>query len=222
VRPVWWEFPEPRFIDIDDRAMLGPALFIVPFLAEAPHSVVIQFPADARWYSYSTLAEVSQQETILEFNSGRTAVFLRGGSIVPIKRKFQKATGFMKQDPVTLLVALDSTDQAIGELYIDDEDTFDFARNSHLQFQFVFRVNVLTGRITHGDPTSEFARSHNAVIDLIRITHLSTPLPKALFRGTETPTEFDNGILSVETHIPLNANFNIHFITHTNHTAGSV
>jgi alpha 1,3-glucosidase len=211
VRPLWWEFPEQRFIDIDDRAMLGRALFIVPFLAPEPQPVAVQFPAGVRWYSYATLAEVRSVETVVEFNCGRTAVFLRGGSIVPIKRTFRKAAGLMVRDPVSLVIGVDADGKAKGELYIDDQESFNFARGEFVLFEFELQGMRFEGRITGGNQAGEFTRGLETVVDLIRIAGLAVEPTKAVIRGRELPVEVSEGIVTISSAIRLNADFNIQF-----------
>lgn len=64
-------------------------------------------------------------------------VFQRGGSIIPRKDRVRRASTLMREDPYTLVVALDTDRKAQGTLYIDDEHTFDY-RQVRLQFLICF------------------------------------------------------------------------------------
>ena len=53
-------------------------------------------------------------------------MFQRGGRIVPRQMRPRRCADLMAADPFTLVVALDSKQQASGQLYIDDGNTFNF------------------------------------------------------------------------------------------------
>jgi alpha 1,3-glucosidase len=206
VRPLWWEFPEERFIDTDDRGMLGPALFAVPFLAEAALPVAVAFPAGARWYALRTLAEVHGSDAVLPFDGGRTAVFLRGGSIVPTKPTVRGAAAAMTADPLTLLVGVGADGRAAGELYLDDGETFDFARGGFLHVEFAFGGGALTARVVAG-AGSAFASACGATVAEVRITGLSTAPTRAECGGAELAVSADAGVVTVRGSIPLQDGF---------------
>lgn len=53
-------------------------------------------------------------------------VYQRGGSIIPRKDRVRRASSLMREDPYTLVVALDAEGKAQGTLYMDDEHTFEY------------------------------------------------------------------------------------------------
>jgi mannosyl-oligosaccharide alpha-1,3-glucosidase len=55
-------------------------------------------------------------------------VFLRGGSIIPVKNAPQPSSEFMKIDPYSLVVALNEKEEAFGSLFIDDFNSFDYKK----------------------------------------------------------------------------------------------
>jgi alpha 1,3-glucosidase len=195
VRPLWWEFPEDRFIDTDDRAMLGPALFAVPFLTEVPLPVTVAFPAGARWYALRTLAEVSGAEAVIPFDGGRTAVFLRGGSIVPTKPTLRCASAAMAADPLTLLIGVDADGLAAGDVYVDDGETFEFARGGCLHVALAFGDGALTARVIAGAGAASVAE--------LRIAGLSAPPTRARHNGVELAVAADAGVATVRGPIEL-------------------
>jgi alpha 1,3-glucosidase len=210
VRALWWEFPEDRFIDVDDRVMVGSALFVVPFLAEEPGPVAVQLPAGARWYCYRTLREILSPEEVLEYNGGRTAVFLRGGSVVAVRRELRKSSGLMLRDPVTLMIGIDGKGHAAGELYLDDGESFDFAQGGFVLQNFVLDGDLLTGTAT-GNRTSEFVQGYDAVIDQIQIAGLAK-VPSRIADGKGETYEFDvaDGVVTIhDAEIALKDDFRI-------------
>lgn len=51
--------------------------------------------------------------------------YIRGGSVIPRKMRLRRSSKLMFYDPFTLMVALDSNNEAMGYLYMDDETTLD-------------------------------------------------------------------------------------------------
>jgi alpha 1,3-glucosidase len=173
VRPLWWEFPEDRFLDVDDRAMLGPALFIVPFLSQIPSPLLVQFPAGSRWFAYRTLTEFTVPEQIIDYNGGRTAVFIRGGSIFPIRSRIGKSSGLMHLNPFTLIVAVDQSGNAEGEFYIDDGETSDFAAGGFIHKKIRFIGKKLISNDVPGSSGSVFREHYDVAIEQIRIAGMA-------------------------------------------------
>jgi alpha 1,3-glucosidase len=195
VRPLWWEFPQEKWVDVDDRAMVGPSLFVVPFLSEQD-AVEVDFP-DARWFAYNTLAEYSSKTTI-PFNGGRTAVFIRGGSIVPIKRRIRKSSALMFWDPFSLIIAVDAEGKAVGELYVDDGETFDFARGAFVHRKFVFSDGILRCLAVGPQSGGKFLFSFDVAIEQIQVVGLkATPKKVVDGKGNELPFEVKDGVVTV-------------------------
>jgi hypothetical protein len=53
-------------------------------------------------------------------------VYQRGGTIVPRQMRPRRCSDFMAADPYTLIVALDKKEEACGQLYLDDGNSFDY------------------------------------------------------------------------------------------------
>ncbi|CAF4401764.1 unnamed protein product, partial [Rotaria magnacalcarata] len=62
-------------------------------------------------------------------------VYQRGGAIIPQRLRKRRAAMLAIHDPITLVVALDRNNEAVGELYLDDGQTYDY-RQKH---QFIHR-----------------------------------------------------------------------------------
>ena len=63
-------------------------------------------------------------------------VYQRGGTIIPRKERGRRASSLMRDDPYTLVVALNTEGKAQGTLYIDDEHTFEYRQVSSSIFKF--------------------------------------------------------------------------------------
>jgi alpha 1,3-glucosidase len=171
---VSWEFNEEKFMDVDQIAMLGSAILVVPFLEEKQESVTVDLPAGVRWFCYRTLAEVATKENLtIPSDFGRTAVFLRGGSIVPVKRTIRKSSTLMFWDPFTLIIAVDGQENAEGELYVDDGESFEYVTGSYIHRTFRFTRNGLTSTNLVPRSRTPFVEKYDVVISQIWITGLS-------------------------------------------------
>ena len=145
IRPLWWEFNEKRFLDTDDKAMVGKSLLVVPFLEEKAKTKTIELP-NARWYNYRDLTEIKEKSIKVKNNNGRTPVFLRGGSIIPIKTRIRKSSQLMFYDPFTLLIGIDENGKAEGQIYVDDEHSFDFMNSQYIMKEFIFNGDSLKSK----------------------------------------------------------------------------
>jgi alpha 1,3-glucosidase len=213
VRPVWWEFPKDAWADVDDRAMVGPSLFVVPFLGETG-SVRIVFPAGVRWYNYSSLKEITVENVSVPENGGRTPVFVRGGAIIPTKLKLRRAATLMFWDPFSLTVAVDDRDRAEGELYIDDGESFDFARGGFVHRKFLFGDGVLKSVTATENVPSQFAKNYSVIIEQITVTGLKRPPEKVVDdEGRSVLFAINAGVVTLQRlTLPVKDDFAISFI----------
>eukprot|EP01127_Copromyxa_protea_P000567 TRINITY_DN10485_c0_g1_i1.p1 TRINITY_DN10485_c0_g1~~TRINITY_DN10485_c0_g1_i1.p1 ORF type:complete len:926 (+),score=200.54 TRINITY_DN10485_c0_g1_i1:399-2780(+) len=155
MRPMWIEFPEDNnTFNLQSSFLLGANLLVTPVTHSGQTSTSTYLPGTAAfWYD---LANGNTQ-----YHSGSTvsvstpldkiSVFQRGGSIVPRKLRVRRSTAQMKNDPITLVVALSPASQATGELYLDDGDSFNY-RNSkefiHVAFEYEAQGNKATLKST--------------------------------------------------------------------------
>ncbi|KAH0790279.1 glycosyl hydrolase [Histomonas meleagridis] len=198
VRPLWWEFNEERFFDVDDKAMVGNSLLIVPFLNEQLQKMTVNLP-NGRWYFYKTLLEVKSNEIEIEPDNGRTPVFIRGGSIIPIKGIIRKSTELMFWDPFTLIIALDENERAEGRVYVDDGNTFDFMKGDYLDKKFTFADGKLKSQFNDDvSPKSAFVSKYDVVINKIIITGMKKT-PTKVVDSNNNQFEFDvsDGVITV-------------------------
>jgi alpha 1,3-glucosidase len=211
VRPLWWEFPSEKWADVDDRAMLGSALLVVPFLSDR-EPLSVDFP-DGRWFSYRTLVEIEERPLPIQNNDGRAAVFVRGGTVVPLKRRIRKSSSLMFWDPFSLIVAVGTDGKAAGELYIDDGETFDFARGSFIHRKFVLEKNTFKSVPVGKQGPAKFLGTYDVIIEQIQIAGFSSE-PKAVLDQKNRPLKFTfrDGVLTIrKANLPVKDDFIISF-----------
>ncbi|KAI0533140.1 glycoside hydrolase family 31 protein [Xylaria digitata] len=141
LRALAWEFPdEPWLADADRQFMLGGAILITPVLEQGAITVDGVFPgigSGTIWYDWYNQTRVTGagtgQNVTISAPLGHIPVFVRGGSVVPMHEP-GLTTAAVRASPWSLLVALDATGKASGELYIDDGESVDPEATTWIDF----------------------------------------------------------------------------------------
>ncbi|ETM00230.1 hypothetical protein L917_03013 [Phytophthora nicotianae] len=130
MRPLWAHFTlEPQSFSEEDQYLLGDALLVKPIVEEGVEATHVFLPSENAetktvWYQAT--------DGYKRFFGGKTyenvpatldaiPVFHRGGTILPRKQRVRRSSELMRDDPLTLVVALDQHFEARGEVYVDDE-----------------------------------------------------------------------------------------------------
>ncbi|KAK4841077.1 hypothetical protein QYF36_025035 [Acer negundo] len=146
VRPLWMEFPSDEATFKNDEAfMVGNAIFVQGIYTERAKHASVYLPGKEYWYDMRTGTAVKGGITHkLEVSEESIPAFQRAGTIIPRKDRFRRSSTQMVNDPYTLVVALNSSQAAEGELYVDDGKSFDFLQGSSIHRRFVFSKGQLT------------------------------------------------------------------------------
>ncbi|XP_055955044.1 lysosomal alpha-glucosidase isoform X1 [Patella vulgata] len=126
LRPLFFEYPKDSATYTNDRQFLwGSALLISPVLEQDVTSLSVYFPADM-WYDYYTGELITSEGggKILQTPLDKINLHVRGGYILPWQYP-NTTTIQSRKNKFGLLVALNSTRQAEGDLFWDDGDTID-------------------------------------------------------------------------------------------------
>lgn len=129
MRALAWEFPnDPTLAAVDTQFLLGPSIMVIPVLAPQVATVNGVFPGVKQgevWYDWYTqqvvTAEPGQNKT-LSAPLGHIPVFVRGGSVLPMQEP-ALTTRDARASPWALLTALNGTNAASGQLYLDDGES---------------------------------------------------------------------------------------------------
>lgn len=126
MRALSWEFPnDPTLAAVDYAFMLGPALYITPVLGQGITEIGAVFPGVAQgevwydWYTQEAVSAAAGENKTIAAPLGHIPVFVRGGYILP-QQEALYTTSESRNSSWSLLVALDATSSATGELYVDD------------------------------------------------------------------------------------------------------
>lgn len=150
---------------VDDQYLIGSDLLVKPVTAPGVVQTSVKFPTDDVWYDAESLVEVSRRgafESSASFKQvtvpsdiDTIPVFQRGGSVIARKLRVRRSSHLMINDPYTIYVALDGSQEAKGDLYVDDEVSFDhvykeqFAMASFLA-DFSGRSSTIQNSVTTG------------------------------------------------------------------------
>ncbi|KAJ2475707.1 glucosidase II [Coemansia sp. RSA 2320] len=187
VRPMWMEFPKMSSLFAEDKAfMVGSALMVVPATDSDTSQIIdVRFPTQENWYDIRS-HEVFIAPLKRQFAPGlaSTLVFARGGSILPTRERHRGSSALMKRDPITLYVYVSRTGTAVGRLYLDDGETYNYQRGSFVERELTFANATLASRpslrTTMSPEHFEFVESVATVrVERIVVVGMRNPLSKA-------------------------------------------
>ncbi len=160
MRPVFFADPTDPALRKEDAAfLLGKDLLVLPQLSKgADH--VHALPKGI-WRTISLVGEDHKEDL------NQPELKIRGGSIIPLGRVVQNTTQ-ESLSPLTLLVCLDESGAAEGELYEDAEDGYGYERGEYLLTKYSARQKDGQVVVKIESQEGDMARpSRDCVIELI-------------------------------------------------------
>jgi alpha-glucosidase (family GH31 glycosyl hydrolase) len=151
LRPLFFEFPnDTETLDVDVQFMVGPALLVTPVVVENATSVHGYLPPSAAWYDFWTGAPVLKLGwQTLDAPFDHINVHVRGGQVIPMQEPAM-TTSESRQNPHSLLVALDARGEAHGELFLDDGETLHVGEDCS-NVEYSVSSNILTSFVHKSD-----------------------------------------------------------------------
>ncbi|CAJ0932247.1 unnamed protein product, partial [Mesorhabditis belari] len=153
IRPVFFSFPNDELTPtLSYQFMWGPAVLVAPVVTQGSTSVSVYLPGGI-WYSiFDYLEYQSVAPGKNDYPAPTTSnipTFIRGGYIVP-RQNPNVTTVDSRKNPFGLLVALDGTHTANGEMFWDDGITIadDITTLDYHRFQFKFFDAPTSGSLT--------------------------------------------------------------------------
>lgn len=166
IKPLFYENSENMDVyTIDDEFWLGNSgLLIKPITSEGQSSIDIYIPDTKKYYDY-TSGIISKETVQLKrpgvYNKKVTLddipMLIRGGSILTQKNRPRRSSRLMKQDPYTIVVALDDNTHASGFLYVDDGESFGYEKGEYIEVYFSADEQGIHAVVTRG--SDSFAES---------------------------------------------------------------
>ncbi|CAN8264482.1 unnamed protein product [Cochlearia groenlandica] len=145
LRPLWMEFPQDEATFSNDEAfMVGNGLLVQGVYTKGTTHASVYLPGKESWYDLRNgKTYVGGKTYKMDAPEESIPAFQRAGTIIPRKDRFRRSSSQMDNDPYTLVVALNSSQEADGELYIDDGKSFEFKKGSYIHRRFVFSNGIL-------------------------------------------------------------------------------
>lgn len=151
IRPIIYHYPaDTNALDIDDQWLVGKDILVHPVAEKSATAVRLYFPGGPNqlWF------DIDKQRTyrgngyeIISVTADYTPVFYRGGSIIVRKDLNRPSSALMHQDPFSIYVFLDDNNTAVGNVYCDDNTSFDYRTSKkYVYYQFTYANNSLSGR----------------------------------------------------------------------------
>ncbi|CAI0428115.1 unnamed protein product [Linum tenue] len=208
MRPLWMEFPSDEATFSNDEAFIvGSSLLVQGIYTERAKHVSVYLPGDELWYDLLSGAPYKGSQTHkLVALEDRIPAFQKAGTIIPRKDRYRRSSTQMVNDPYTLVIALNSSQAAEGELYIDDGKSFEFMQGAYIHRRFVFSNGKLTSLdLTPNNKKSKFT-SQTVIERIILLGH--SPGPKnALIKPGDGKVEVGLGPLVLERGLGSSSSF---------------
>ncbi|CAK7262933.1 hypothetical protein SEPCBS119000_000227 [Sporothrix epigloea] len=188
MRALAWEFPnEPWLANADHQFMLGPALMVTPCLEQGATTVNGVFPGGSSasahagrpgtlwydWYSQTAVDStwlVPGNNVTIDAPLGHIPLYVRGGYVLPMQKPGM-TTAESRTNPWNVLVALDATGSAAGELYLDDGESVKPNATTWVQFE------ALPGKLM-ARPSGNYTFSANGNVPaLANVTVMGVTVP---------------------------------------------
>jgi alpha 1,3-glucosidase len=161
IRPLWFQFiNDPNTyiesIATEEEVMIGDSLLIRGVFNEGETEVDVYLPGtkDTLWYNFNdktATANHGGQTVSVDVSLQTIPVYVKGGSIVPMKLTERSSTEGMKDDPISLMVYPNSQGKATGLLYLDDGETTAHEAGEYVAVSIYFENGGITYQKIAGD-----------------------------------------------------------------------
>ena len=140
IKPVWfWDQSELALTEFADiEYFFGNGILVRPVLDEVEdrkNIISIFLPENERWYDFYDLNEIDsdKKNKKIDYNisNEKIGAFIKGGEIITKKMRLRRSVQKMKNDPLTIIIALDLENKSSGIIYFDDEESLDYQREEY-------------------------------------------------------------------------------------------
>lgn len=128
VNPLFFIYPsDTNTFGIDHQYFLGTDLLISPVVDDDATSVTFYLPDDVFYdfWTYKAFQGAGKDVTLDNVGFDEIPVYVRGGSIIPLRSESANTTTELRDVSFTLLVAPNADGKASGSLILDDGESID-------------------------------------------------------------------------------------------------
>ena len=159
-KPLMFEFPddETSYENIEDKIMIGEALFLCAFYEDNTNSKQFKFP-NANFNKFpegksvtkyiESKPENKERNKAIELsgNLDEIHLFVRGGFIIPyqdVNEKYIINTKKLRNEKINLIINIDSYNQSKGELFYDNDEIKTIEENKYYRVEIFYSEKKMT------------------------------------------------------------------------------
>lgn len=154
IKPLTYNYAsDANLLDTDDEWLVGDDILVSPVVKEDATNRAVYLPGGLGqlWYSTEFSLLYYGGNYTIDVNIGTNLYFYRGGAIVPRRDGFRQSATESLNDPYSLYVFLNSSNEAVGTLYADDGISFDYQKKHYVYREYRYSNGTLSFRNIDGD-----------------------------------------------------------------------
>ncbi|KAK0210069.1 alpha-glucosidase [Desarmillaria ectypa] len=207
LQPLWFQYPADKATyPIDLQFFYGDSILVSPVTDEDSMSVNVYLPDDT-FYNFTSLAPIKgtgQQVTLTDVGFTDIPVFIKGGSILPLRVQSTMTTTELREKDFEFVVAPHADGTAAGKLYLDDGKSIEQAATTEVTMSFANSKLNISGK---------YGYDTNAKVARVRVLGVEVK-PKSVYvnnRVVESKYDEANKVLDVPIGLPLDQDFSVSF-----------
>ncbi|EJS44681.1 rot2p [Saccharomyces arboricola H-6] len=158
MNPMFIQHPEFKDLyDIDNQFYWGDSGLLVKPITEPDQLETEMIFPPGIFYEFASLISFVNDGTYLMKKNimaplDTIPLFIEGGHIISMKDKYRRSSKLMRNDPYILVIAPDAKGSAVGDLYVDDGETFGYQKGEYLRTQFILEDGHILKNIPSHTP----------------------------------------------------------------------
>lgn len=152
IKPMFFTYPEdPSFFTEQYQYFYGDAILVAPVTTENSTSGSVRLPANTLYYDFYTHAPIrgTDEAIPLEVPYDTIPLFIKSGTIVPLRAQSANTTTQLREQDFTLIIAPDDQGNATGSLYLDDGQSLEQPSSSLINFRYSGGQFAMDGRFDY-------------------------------------------------------------------------
>ena len=152
IKPIWfWDQSELALTEFADiEYFFGNGILVRPVLNEIEdrnNKINIFLPENNRWYDFYDLKEIDKnkknKKIEYDINNDKIGAFIKGGEIITKKMRLRRSIQKMKNDPLSIIIALNLENKSDGIIYFDDEESLEYQNNKYSILKIIYEKSEI-------------------------------------------------------------------------------
>ena len=111
------------------------------------NKINIFLPENNRWYDFYDLKEIDKnkknKKIEYDINNDKIGAFIKGGEIITKKMRLRRSIQKMKNDPFSIIIALNLENKSDGIIYFDDEESLEYQNNKYSILKIIYEKSEI-------------------------------------------------------------------------------